>query len=272
MNTNLTITSHETNPTPDTSLQTPIEIALKIDENGMTSLRNLYDFLELDKSHYKRWYTKNILKNDFATENIDYFVVSLEGEPKKYNPNPTLEFKLTTDFAKQLSMTVKNERGQEARQYFIACEQRLKVTSIEVAEMIDKEHNKLIRDIRRYINQLGEAKIGHTDFFLETTYVSGQNKELPCFNVTRKGCEFIANKLTGQKGTEFTARYVNKFHELEESNVTNALIVALNNISESMIEMKNNMTNLKTDIESRLAKLEQSQRNRYLLEKRYPSA
>lgn len=35
------------------------------------------------------------------------------------------------------------------------------------------------------------------------------------FNVTRKKCEFIANKLTGQKGTEFTARYVNKFHELE---------------------------------------------------------
>lgn len=32
------------------------------------------------------------------------------------------------------------------------------------------------------------------------------------------------------------------------------------------------MTNLKTDIETRLTKLEQSQRNRYLLENRYPSA
>lgn len=94
-------------PKTNTSSQTPIEIALKIDENGMTSLRNLYEFLGLDKSHYKRWYTQNIIKNSFATENIDYFIVSLEGEPKKYNPNPTLEFKLTTDFAKQLSMTVK---------------------------------------------------------------------------------------------------------------------------------------------------------------------
>ena len=43
-----------------------------------------------------------------------------------------------------------------------------------------------------------------------------QNKTQPCYNVTHKGCEFIANKLTGIKGTEFTARYVNRFHELEE--------------------------------------------------------
>lgn len=35
----------------DTSFQTPIEIALKIDENGMTSLRNLYEFLELRNRH-----------------------------------------------------------------------------------------------------------------------------------------------------------------------------------------------------------------------------
>lgn len=65
---------------------------------------------------------------------------------------------------------------------------------------------------------------------------------------------------------------MNRFHELEEGNVANCLITALNNISESMIHMQNDMTNLKTDIETRLTKLEQSQRNRYLLENRYPSA
>ena len=39
------------------------------------------------------------------------------------------------------------------------------LTSIEVADMICKEHSKLMRDIRRYINQLREAKIGFSDFF-----------------------------------------------------------------------------------------------------------
>lgn len=34
--------------------------------------------------------------------------------------------------------------------------------------------------------------------------------------VTKKGCEFIAHKLTGQKGTEFTAKFINRFHEMEQ--------------------------------------------------------
>lgn len=89
--------------------------------------------------------------------------------------------------------------------------------SREVAEMIGKEHNKLLRDIRTYIEQLGEAKIGHTDFFAESTYTTDQNKTMPCYTVTRKGCEFIANKLTGVKGTEFTAKYINRFHNMEET-------------------------------------------------------
>lgn len=88
--------------------------------------------------------------------------------------------------------------------------------SREVAEMVGKEHSKLLRDIRSYIEQLGEAKIGHTEFFQEFTYRTIQNKEMPCYLVTKKGCEFIAHKLTGIKGTEFTAKYINRFHEMEE--------------------------------------------------------
>lgn len=80
---------------------------------------------------------------------------------------------------------------------------RTTITSMEAAEWCGKEHAKLLRDIRKYTEQLGEAKIGFTDFFKESTYVTDQNKTLPCFLVTKKGCEFIAHKMTGQKGTEF---------------------------------------------------------------------
>lgn len=40
---------------------------------------------------------------------------------------------------------------------------------------------------------------------------------MPCYDITKKGCEFIAHKLTGIKGTEFTARYINRFHEMEDA-------------------------------------------------------
>ena len=99
------------------------------------------------------------------------------------------------------------------------------LTSMEVAEMVGKQHKELLRDIRKYVEQLGkskialtegEGKISPTDFFKESTYTTMQNKVMPCYLVTRKGGEFIAHKLTGQKGTEFTARYINRFHEMEQ--------------------------------------------------------
>nr|DAE54768.1 MAG TPA: KilAC domain protein [Bacteriophage sp.] len=89
--------------------------------------------------------------------------------------------------------------------------------SREVAEMVGKEHNKLLRDIRVYITQLNASKVGHTDFFTESQYTDKSNRQKPCYLVTKKGCEFIAHKLTGVKGTEFTAKYINRFHEMEDT-------------------------------------------------------
>lgn len=90
------------------------------------------------------------------------------------------------------------------------------IDSREVAEMVEKEHNKLLRDIRVYITQLDASKVGHTDFFTESQYKDKSNRQKPCYLVTKKGCEFIAHKLTGIKGTEFTAKYINRFHEMED--------------------------------------------------------
>ena len=94
---------------------------------------------------------------------------------------------------------------------------RATITSMEAAEWCGKEHAKLLRDIRKYTEQLAEAKIGLGDFFKESTYQDMNNQTRPCYLVTKKGCEFIAHKMTGQKGTEFTARYINRFHEMEET-------------------------------------------------------
>ena len=93
-------------------------------------------------------------------------------------------------------------------------EQRL--DSREVAEMVGKEHKNIIRDIRGYVKELGELKIEPTDFFTESEYTDKSNRKKPCYLVSKKGCEFIAHKLTGVKGTEFTAKYINRFHDMKE--------------------------------------------------------
>lgn len=91
------------------------------------------------------------------------------------------------------------------------------ISSIEVAEMVNKAHNDLLKDIRRYCEQLGQGNISQSDFFTESTYKDGKGESRPCFDVTKKGCEFIAHKLTGVKGTEFTAKYINRFHDMEDT-------------------------------------------------------
>lgn len=96
---------------------------------------------------------------------------------------------------------------------------RTTITSMEAAEWCGKKHADLLRDVRRYTAQLAESKITLGDFFKESTYLDANNQARPCFLVTKKGCEFIAHKMTGQKGTEFTARYINRFHEMENPKI-----------------------------------------------------
>ena len=98
-----------------------------------------------------------------------------------------------------------------------------------VAEMIGKEHSKLLRDIRNYCEILAEAKIGLGSFFIEDTYMDAQGQSRPCYLLTKQGCEMVANKMTGEKGVLFTANYVQAFNNMEKQ-------IQLANMPSYMIE------------------------------------
>lgn len=106
---------------PDTSKQTPIEVALGVDEKGMTTATKLYDFLELNPSNYAKWLKKNILENKFAEETVDYWVFVPKDE-NSLGGRPTQDAKLTASFAKKLSMISKSPKGEAARNYFVGIE------------------------------------------------------------------------------------------------------------------------------------------------------
>lgn len=93
------------------------------------------------------------------------------------------------------------------------------LSSLEVGEMVGKEHKELLRDIRTYISYLdGEemsAKLRPTNYFIESSYKDSLNRTKLCYDITKKGCELIAHKMTGKKGTLFSASYIERFHERE---------------------------------------------------------
>ena len=106
-----------------TNNQTPIEIALSVDENGMTTAKKLYEFLEMDSSNYSRWCKSNITGNEFAEENVDYWAFVINDE---WGGQATTDYKLTASFAKKLSMKGNGEKAEQARQYFITVEDKAK--------------------------------------------------------------------------------------------------------------------------------------------------
>ena len=157
--------NNTTTITPLTSNETPIEIALQIDSNGMTTASKLYAFLELLPSNFARWCKKNIVNNKFATENEDYFPFIMQEErDKPKNPKPKTDYKLTSEFAKKLSMTGNTEKHEQARNYFIACEQGLKIATAKLQARNDdiqalaQSVNNLVQKIDNKFDSL-EARV-----------------------------------------------------------------------------------------------------------------
>lgn len=118
----------------NTTMQTPIEIALGVDENGMTTARKLYAYLELNPSNYSKWVKTNITGNDFATENEDYFYSSLSTS-EQGRGNFAQDFKLTAHFAKKLSCKGNGERAEQAREYFTRFEEKAKEAAINRSQL-----------------------------------------------------------------------------------------------------------------------------------------
>lgn len=103
-----------------------------MDNEGRTTAKKLYEFLELNPAHYAKWYKNNILDNQFAEENIDYWVFTPKCENLQ-GGRPSQDYKLTASFAKKLSMKGNGEKAEAARDYFIKIEEDKK------QEVIDKQ-------------------------------------------------------------------------------------------------------------------------------------
>lgn len=107
---------------------------MKLLENGLIPIyekegrqavnaRELHEFLEVGKD-FTTWVKDKILTYGFV-ENEDYIIFPEIGE----NPGrPKTEYILTLDTAKEISMVQNNEKGSQARKYFIAVEKKYKQT------------------------------------------------------------------------------------------------------------------------------------------------
>ncbi|KPU43008.1 phage regulatory protein Rha [Oxobacter pfennigii] len=108
-------------------------------------------------------------------------------------------------------LTVINQNGQ------------LLIDSREVAGMTEFKHYQILeklegtKTVKGIIPTMTDHKIMVSDYFIESSYKDASGKENKCYLFTKMGCEFIANKFTGEKGILFTAKYVKRFNEMEQA-------------------------------------------------------
>ena len=105
------------------------------------------------------------------------------------------------------------------------------IPSYEVAEMMNKQHWEVLRMLEGYepskgsksrrvvgiIPTLTNNNVVVSDYFIENTYKDASGKQNKYYECSKLGCDMLANKMTGEKGILFTARYVKKFNEMEKT-------------------------------------------------------
>lgn len=126
--------------------------------------------------------------------------------------------------------------------------------SRDVAAVVGRPHKQLMRSIQTMIGHLEQNKnivmeqsnehiFAPVKYFIPTSYIDEKGEQRPCYLCTRLGCDLIANKMTGEKGTLFSASYVSKFNQMEnELKVRQERREALKPASRSLADAINENT------------------------------
>ncbi|MFA0869460.1 antA/AntB antirepressor family protein [Acinetobacter baumannii] len=96
-----------------------VEVDIGGNKQFAVDARSLHLFLE-SKRKFSDWIKSRLIKYGFI-ENEDFILASQNCEAKHGGHNKS-DYYLTLDVAKELSMVENNEKGREARRYFIRCE------------------------------------------------------------------------------------------------------------------------------------------------------
>lgn len=104
--------------------------------------RDLHEFLEV-KTKFSDWIKSRIEKFSFE-ENTDFVKVSVKKDTLG-GYQQSIEYHISIDMAKQLSMVENNDKGIEARKYFINCEKNLKIIHENIPALIRAEIKKQLK-------------------------------------------------------------------------------------------------------------------------------
>ena len=200
-----------------------------IDGNAVETVnaRELHTFLE-SKQDFSTWIKNRIEKYEFV-ENQDYVSLHKKME-REIGGTVRTEYFVSVSMAKELAMVENNDKGREARRYFIECEKQLQAqqsqlptTYLEALEaLLASEKAKLTLEQQASINA---PKVAHYDRvvartnLVNATHVASKLK-LSAVKLNRHLCELGVYNQAVKRGKVFNTWFIDEgYGEMKQTEL-----------------------------------------------------
>ena len=223
------------------------------EEINAVDARELWQFLG-SKQQFSNWISMRIEQYNFV-QAVDFITKSNTA----FSP-PRKDYTLSMDMAKELSMVERNEKGKEARQYFIEIQNKAEkiIESLEVidysgnindlvfskdgigytnsrviAEKFQKKHKNILQTINNLLDQKQHSdKINCFNGlnFQPVEYIDKKQEVRNAYEITEQGFSLIALSFTGEKALEFKIDFINAFFQMKEALIKRIKVEALKDI------------------------------------------
>lgn len=101
-----------------------IKVTTNEEGKQLVSARELYEFLEI-RTRFNDWFSR-MCEYGFV-QDVDYEkIINEVCTQKRVRTYEQVDYAITVDMAKEISMIQRSEKGKQARLYFIECEKELK--------------------------------------------------------------------------------------------------------------------------------------------------